>query len=195
MAHLDGEEILRTSHGRRSGDTVSRFLLPEQCAQAVAEIEQMELADMDEVAALPGTRDLLLSLPQDRWAAVTSGSRRLMCARLAAAGLPAPRVLVTSEDVGVGKPDPEGYREAAAALGCDVTRCLVIEDAPAGIGAGRASGAAVLAVATSHDAAQLTEADAVVSALTGCSVTAMNDGLLVTVYDGSAGSDPAGKAH
>lgn len=163
---LDAEEILRVCHGRRTEDTVAAFLPAPQRAAAVAELTAMEMADLDDVFALPGTRELLPGLPADRWAAVTSGPRQLMEARLAAAGLPIPAVLVSAEAVTVGKPDPEGYLKAAAALGRDIRRCLVVEDAPAGIEAGRAAGARVLAVATSHPAAELAAADAVVADLT-----------------------------
>ncbi|MEA5155115.1 HAD family hydrolase [Raineyella sp.] len=177
---FEAEEILRVCHGRRSEDTVADLLPAAQRAAAVTELEQLELSDLGDVVALPATRSLLTGLPTDRWAAVTSGSRRLMLARLAAAGLPAPEVLVSAEDVARGKPDPEGYRLAARALGHDVRDCLVIEDAPAGIRAGRAAGAHVLAVATSHPATQLSEADAVVTDLTSCRVEQTAVGLTVT---------------
>jgi sugar-phosphatase len=124
---------------------------------------------------------LLRQLPDDRWAAVTSGSRALMQARLEAAGLPSPEVLVSAEDVSAGKPDPAGYLQAAAALGRDITRCLVIEDAPPGIAAGRAAGASVLAVATSHRGSELAAADAVIPTLAVCLVQCSADALSVTL--------------
>ncbi|GAB3066070.1 HAD family hydrolase [Intrasporangium mesophilum] len=177
---LDADEILRICHGRRSEDTIALLLPPAEQAAAVSELEQLELADLADITALPATSTLLEALPPDRWAAVTSGPRRLMHARLGAAGLPVPAVLVSAEDVSQGKPDPEGYRRAAATLGVDVCRCLVVEDAPAGIEAGRASGARVLAVATSHPADALDRADAVIPDLTAFTVEAMPDGLAVT---------------
>ena len=167
---IDAQEILRVCHGRRTEDTLALFLPAAQHAAAVAELQQLELADLDEVIALPGTRSLLTRIPADRWAAVTSGSRAVMQTRLAASGLPIPDVLVSAEAVDAGKPDPEGYLKAAAALGRDIGRCLVVEDAPAGIQAGRAAGAQVLAVATSHPASELTSADAVVPDLTALEV-------------------------
>jgi sugar-phosphatase len=138
--------------------------------------------------ALPATKALLAELPRNRWAAVTSDSQELMRARLAAAGLPAPDVLIAADDVSAGKPDPEGYLKAAAALGFDIADCLVVEDAPAGLLAGRNAGARTLAVATSHDAAELA-ADAVVTVscpagLTSCRVDRVADGLVVTVSAG-----------
>lgn len=152
---IDPDEILAVSHGRRSEDTIAMFLPQDQVADATAELEELELADLDGVTALPATRELLTALPIERWAAVTSGSRRLMRTRLEAAGLPVPEVLVTADDVTEGKPHPQGYLRAAARLGFDPARCLVVEDAPAGVRAGLASGAAVLAVATSHSRTDL----------------------------------------
>ncbi|WP_017545803.1 HAD family hydrolase [Nocardiopsis prasina] len=152
---IDPDEILAVSHGRRSEDTIAMFLPQDQVADATAELEELELADLDGVTALPATRELLTALPAERWAAVTSGSRRLMRTRLEAAGLPVPEVLVTADDVTEGKPHPQGYLRAAARLGFDPARCLVVEDAPAGVRAGLASGPAVLAVATSHSRTDL----------------------------------------
>jgi sugar-phosphatase len=177
---LDAEEILRVCHGRRSEDTIADLLPAEQHAAAVAELEELELADLDDVIALPATQELLPALPRHRWAAVTSGSRRLMEARLAAAGLPVPDVLVSAEDVSAGKPDPEGYLKAAAALGYDIARCLVVEDSPAGVRAGSAAGAPTLAVATSHSGSELSAADAVIPDLASCAIEVAPDALLVT---------------
>lgn len=177
---LDLQAILRVCHGRRSEDTVALLLPADERAAAVAELEQLELESLDEVAALPATQGLLPRLPARRWAAVTSGSQRIMRARLTAAGLPVPDVLVAAEDVTAGKPAPEGYLKAAAALGVDVGRCLVVEDAPAGLAAGTAAGARTLAVATSHEAAELAAADAVVPDLSHVTVEAEGDRLVVT---------------
>ena len=177
---IDADEILRVCHGRRTEDTLGMFLPAGQHATAIAELEQWELADMDDVRALPGTQSLLRRLPADRWAAVTSGSRELMRTRLTAAGLPIPEVLVSAEAVEAGKPEPEGYLKAAAALGRDIRRCLVVEDAPAGVHAGRAAGARVLAVTTSHPASDLTSADAVIPDLTACDLELAPDGVIVS---------------
>ncbi|HEY0494164.1 MAG TPA: HAD-IA family hydrolase [Kutzneria sp.] len=180
---LDADKILQVCHGRRSEDTIADLLPPSERDDAVAELARLELTDLGDVVALPATRTLLPELPKDRWAAVTSGSQELMRARLAAAGLPAPAVLIAADDVSAGKPDPEGYLKAAAALGYDIEDCLVVEDAPAGLLAGHNAGARTLAVATSHDAAELT-ADAVVADLTSCRVDRVADGLVVTVSAG-----------
>jgi sugar-phosphatase len=162
---LSAEDILAVCHGRRTEDTVADLLPAEERAAAIAEIERIELDTVGEVVALPAAAELLSLLPADRWAAVTSGSGAVMRRRLQTAGLPAPSVLVAAGDVTAGKPDPQGYRLAADGLGVDVRRCLVVEDAPAGLEAGRAAGASVLAVATSHPAEELAPADAVVTDL------------------------------
>lgn len=178
---LDAEAILRVSHGRRTVDTVALFLPVAERAAAVRELETIELGDLDGVVALPGAAALLAALPGERWAAVTSGPQGLMRTRLATAGLPVPKVLIAAEDVTAGKPDPEGYRLAATRLGVDIRRCLVVEDAPAGVAAGLAGPAPTVGVGTSHDPAQLSAADAVVPDLTALTVSVSPDGLVVTV--------------
>ena len=178
---LPAEEILAVCHGRRTEDTMADLLPADEVPDAVAELGRLELGDLDEVVALPAAREMLGLLPSDRWAAVTSGSGPLMRARLEAAGLPVPDVLVAAEDVSAGKPDPQGYQRAAEALGVQVTRCLVVEDAPAGLAAGRAAGASTIAVATSHPMAELSSADAVVEDLRSIRVEAGPAGVTVTV--------------
>ncbi len=113
---------------------------------AAAARRQLELQydDVADVIAARGAAELLgeldrLGLP---WAVVTSADPPLARVRLAAAGI-RPALLVTSDDVRAGKPDPEGYLLAAGQLGADPGRCLVVEDAEAGVRAGRAAGAMV----------------------------------------------------
>ncbi|QUR69931.1 HAD-IA family hydrolase [Mycobacterium spongiae] len=172
---VDAEEVLRICHGRRSADVAAQFIAPQQQAAAVARELALELGDLDGVVALPGTRRFLDGLPRGQWAAVTSGGRSLMTARLAAAQLPAPELMISAEDVVTGKPSPEGYLKAAAALGVEAQQCLVIEDAPAGISAGRAAGARVLAVTTTHQATEVADADVVVTDLSSVNVTPIDD--------------------
>jgi sugar-phosphatase len=77
-----------------------------------------------------------------------------------------PRVCITEERVTRGKPDPEGYLRAASALGVvDPAMCVVLEDAPAGVAAGRAAGMHVIGVLTSHPASALAGAHALVGDL------------------------------
>ena len=148
---LDPEQVLAQSHGRRSVDLI-RLVAPHLDAEAeAAAIEREEIEATDGLQALPGARELIASVPPERFAIVTSGSRALAEARLRATGLPVPRVLVTAENVEDGKPDPAGYLSAAAQLGVDPAHSLVLEDAPAGVAAGRAAGMTVVAVLTTTD--------------------------------------------
>ena len=117
-------------------------------ADALAMIDRFEVEDAATVTACPGAAALLAHLPGTAWAVVTSGVRALAEARLAAAGLLRPAVLVTADDVAEGKPAPEGYRNAAALLGVPVADCVVLEDSTAGVAAGRAAGARVVGVSS-----------------------------------------------
>lgn len=150
---VDPAALLRYAHGRQTGDTVARFLPSGHDVDAVtAAFEEVELVTTDGVKEIPGARRLLDELAGARVAVVTSAPRALAEVRLTAAGVGIPEVLVSSEDVTKGKPDPEGYLTAASRLGVAATDCLVIEDAEAGIRAGLASGARVLVVG-SHSSA------------------------------------------
>jgi sugar-phosphatase len=177
--HVDPDEVVRVCHGRRTEDIVPLFVSPQYRAAAIARELALELADLDGVVALPGSRQVLDALPQGWWAAVTSGERSLMNARLEAAGLPVPQSLIGAEDVLAGKPSPEGYLKGAAALGFPAGDCLVVEDSPAGISAGHAAGARVLAITTSHDPAELMGADVIVRDLSCLSVKLTDDGVTV----------------
>ena len=157
---FDAEEVVRQAHGRPTIATV-RELLPGADHQAEsAELERAEIEDIDGVIPLPGALELLQGLPTTRWTIVTSCTRRLAEVRVRAAGLPLPAKLVTSDDVTRGKPDPEPYIKGAQILGLDTKNCLVVEDAPAGIRAGKASRARVLALRTTATDAELTNAGA-----------------------------------
>lgn len=144
---LDPKVFVPTIHGVRSADTIRRQNLPDIDLEAeVAWVERGEIEDVEGVAPIAGAVDFVRRLPPDRWAVVTSASPALARARLAAAGLEPPRVLVTADDVARGKPDPAGYIQAARALGFDAADCLVFEDAEAGVKAGEAAGADVVVI-------------------------------------------------
>jgi sugar-phosphatase len=117
------------------------------------------------IVAFEGGKALIERLPQNGWAVVTSARRDLALRHLALGRLPVPDVLITAEDTPRGKPDPAGYLLAAERLGIPPSRCLAIEDSPAGVRAARSAGMHVVAVTTSHSATELDEADAVVISL------------------------------
>lgn len=138
--NLDPEEVIPTVYGRRSVDTVAQLIAPSKRPFAVALIDALEIEDAATTTAITGAAELLAAIPPSRWATVTSASRDLARARLSAAGLTAPEVLVTAGDVRHGKPHPEGYLAAAQRLGVPPDQCVVVEDAPAGIRAARTAG-------------------------------------------------------
>jgi sugar-phosphatase len=157
---FEPDGVVRKAHGRPSITTI-RELLPDGDHEAEdREMERREIADVEGVIPLPGAMELLQALPLERWAIVTSCTRPLAAVRIGAAGLPQPKHLVTASDVLRGKPDPEPYIKGAQVLGVTTAKCVVFEDAPAGIRAGKAAGARVLALRTTANDAELREAGA-----------------------------------
>jgi mannitol-1-/sugar-/sorbitol-6-phosphatase len=157
---FDAEEVIRRAHGRPSLATL-RELLPDADHEAEnREMERWEMEDISDVVALPGVVSLLLRLPPERWAIVTSCTRPLAEVRIRAGGFAWPRHLITSSDTQHGKPDPEPYIKGAASLGLASSDCIVVEDAPSGIRAGKASGARVLALRTTDADSELIAAGA-----------------------------------
>jgi len=157
---FDPEEAVHRAHGRPSLATL-RELLPDADHEAEnREMERREIEDTEGVAPLPGALALLTSLPPERWTIVTSCTRPLAELRLRVAGLPVPRKMITSSDVQNGKPHPEPFLKAASLLGYSASDCVVVEDAPAGIRAGKAAGARVIAFTTTVDRLALESAHA-----------------------------------
>lgn len=121
-------------HGRPAVEIAADLLPAALVPEALSRIEQLEVDDVPGgVEALPGTLALLAGLPAERWAVVTSATRRLAEARLDEVGI-RPKTMVCADDVTRGKPDPEPYLLAARELGVDPARCVVFEDAPPGSG-------------------------------------------------------------
>ncbi|GAA2553786.1 MULTISPECIES: HAD family hydrolase [Streptomyces] len=179
---ITAEEFGRIElHGRTAAEIAADLLPAHVVPQAVARIEDLEVEDVPGggVQLLPGTEDFLGALPAERWAVVTSATRRLAEARLGAVGI-LPKTLVAADDVTRGKPDPEPYLLAARTLGVDPEHCVVFEDAPAGLRAGRAAGMTTVALATTHRAHELT-ADLVVEDLSALSVLVTDVGMEISV--------------
>lgn len=176
--NVSPEEAVRVAHGRRTLETI-RLLAPHLDAEAeTVRLERREANDTDGVGRVHGALELLSTLPAQRWAVVTSGTRYLATRRLATNGLPAPAVFVTADEVTLGKPHPEPYLKGAELLGLSPQDCLVFEDAPAGIEAARAAGMSAIGVATTYPAAELTLAHAVVRDLSQVRTRLDGDGRL-----------------
>jgi len=160
---IAGWETYTIPHGVRAVD-VMKSLRPDFTAQDIATglryIEDLEIADTADLKVLPGVRELLASLPPDRWTIVTSATRRLVVGRLKAANLPLPPRVIVGDEVVNGKPHPEPYIKGAELLGFPPSECVVLEDAPSGVGAGVAAGARVLGVLGTHEASELYAAGA-----------------------------------
>lgn len=145
---LPAADILAVAHGRRTLETMQLVAPHLATPEEAARLDQLEAEDEGHETAIPGAAALLAALPPDRWAVVTSAGHQLALRRLAAVGLPLPRVLVGADDVAHGKPAPDGYLRAATALGVTPARTVVLEDTPPGAQAGRAAGATVIGLRT-----------------------------------------------
>jgi sugar-phosphatase len=178
--NVPNAEKFQVPHGTRAVDIV-RMLKPEfdeaQVAEGLHVIEEMEVADTADLKVLPGVKELLARLPLERWVIVSSATRRLLIGRLEAAGLPVPARFVSGDMVVRGKPDPEPYRRGAELLGFAPAECVVVEDAPSGVGAGVAAGCRVLGVLGTHPAEKLRAATWIARSLEEVEVTVKADGL------------------
>lgn len=149
----DGEDLVGALQGI-PGSQVLRIIEPELPDERVHELNQIliegEIDDTADVVATKGAAELIAAIPGPRWGIVTSAPLRLATARLAAAGLPMPRTLVTADDVAIGKPDPAPFRLGAERIGHPAARCLAIEDAPAGIASATRAGCHTVGVLTTY---------------------------------------------
>ena len=180
---VDGDAIMAIAHGVRTIEVI-RQVAPHLDAEAeAAAIENHEAHDQRGVVVMPGAAELLESVPNGRWAVVTSGSRLLATNRLRHCGLPVPEVMVTSDDVVHGKPDPEPYLKGADRLGFRPEECLVIEDAPAGIQSARAGGMKVIGITSTYRSQKLICADCVVDRLNRIQISVERAGNLLVEFD------------
>ena len=175
-AEFDVQLPAESWHGIPAKQLVMHLLPAPRIPDGLRRIDEIEVADVEGILALPGSGEALGALPGGRAAIVTSCVWDLAIARIGATGLNAPAVIVTADQVSIGKPDPAPFLLAASRLGVDPADCLVLEDAPAGLTAGRAAGASLLAVSTTHPPAEL-EADAVVGGLSAVRFIASEDGV------------------
>ncbi|MFZ4874609.1 HAD-IA family hydrolase [Janthinobacterium sp. Mn2066] len=175
---LDVASFLPTIHGARALDTIARLDLPGVDPHHESRgITAAEIIDVDGIVEIAGARHFLQTLPAAQWAIVTSAPRALALARLEAAGMPLPEVMVTAEDVKAGKPRPECYLLAAQKLGVSATDCLVFEDAAVGIEAGEAAGAQVMVITATHHHAMATR-HASIASYVAMTATLDDDGFI-----------------
>jgi mannitol-1-/sugar-/sorbitol-6-phosphatase len=174
-------------HGVPSAAVV-RAVIPEDLHEAaMRRISELEIADLHDIVVLPGAVEALSSIARAKNAIATSCTLPLAKARIAAAQLVPPSVLVTADDVTHGKPHPEPFLKAARRLGVDPGRCLVVEDAPKGIEAAQAAGCFTLAVVTTTPR-ELLDADAVVADLSEIRFETNHEGVRVRLVEEAAGA-------
>jgi sugar-phosphatase len=175
---VDVDYALAIVHGRRAIDTV-RTLRPDiDPEEGLRYVEDMEVVDNADLKVLPGVAPLLAALPAGTWTIVTSATNRLTTSRMTHAGLKMPERMITGNDVIIGKPHPEPYQKGAALLGFSPADCIVVEDSPSGIGAGKAAGSRVLGLLTSHPANELGDADWLIPSLADLQFDVLSDGRL-----------------
>jgi sugar-phosphatase len=178
---VNDPDLVRRAHGRRSIETVKEVAPFLDSDEEVRWLAAAELRDFDGVVALPGAAAALAAVSDARKAIVTSGGRELARQRMLHVGHPIPQVLIAAEDVIEGKPSPDGFLAAALKLGVEPSRCIVIEDTPAGIRAGRSAGCRVVALATTFPESALHEADVIVPSLAHVRISTDGTVLEITV--------------
>ncbi len=159
---VDAETVLKLTHGRRKPEILEMAVphLPRE--QAIARLIALETEQVDAVIPVPGASEITKLLPAGKWAIATSGERGGALLRLQRVGITPPSVLISAEDVMKGKPQPEVYLRAAAGLGVMPQKCVVFEDAPAGIEAALAAGMTPVGLETTYPASALDRAVATV---------------------------------
>lgn len=144
---LPASKVLGYAHGRPTAATVAEFIADTNARSGELEaLAHIEMTRNDGIAEIPGAARLVNGLPRDRIAIVTSASRPIAELRLRTTGIRVPPVLITADDVTLGKPSPEGYLAAMSALRVGPDDAVIFEDAEAGLLAARASGARTVVV-------------------------------------------------
>ncbi len=170
--------------GRPSNAIAEALVAPDRQHEAAQRIEDLEVADTTGVRPMPGAAVALAALPTHAVAIATSCTRPLLEARMRAAQLPLPPIVVVREDVVHGKPAPDTFLRAAELLGVEPSRALVVEDAPAGVAAARAGGFPVLGI-TAGSAPKALNADIHVPDLSHVSWQILDHGIEVRIHDES----------
>jgi len=188
---IDRFDFPKIFGGRRSDMVLAMLpgLSPEEVAIQVERVRLAERNQTANVVPLPGATELLRTLSPNVWAIVTSNDREVALARLRAAGLPTPRVLLSADEVEHGKPDPEGLLRAAAMLGVDTSSALAIDDSPTGIDAACRAKMPSIGVRFAHSEAALQNATFVVPNVGCLSLKVGSAGLRVIAHQCEQATD------
>ncbi|MFQ6483662.1 HAD-IA family hydrolase [Brachybacterium epidermidis] len=166
LAELGSTETFgHAMHGRPARQVLREFfpdMTEAEIAAAHSRIEQLEIADVDSILTLPGTRRILEQLDaasqqlgRPTWTIVTSCTMPLFEARWATTSLPVPATLVTADQVERGKPDPQPYLLGAERLGVAPSDAVVVEDSVGGLRSGLDAGCRTMAITSTTPAADL----------------------------------------
>lgn len=169
---LTEERFFSSLFGRRNWD-ILRDVLPgifEEEVHALAEQKEEKFRELvaGNIEALPGATDLLHRAHEAsvKQSIVSSTPRANIELIIGTLGLrDCLDEIVGEEDSERGKPDPQPFTTAADLLGVAYERCVVIEDAPEGVAAGKSAGMLVIGVTTTRPAERLAQADLVVGSL------------------------------
>ncbi|PJC86732.1 phosphatase [Vibrio sp. HA2012] len=181
---LNFDEVSKVLHGRPAIETVRMFLpdASEEIIQAEFQwLSDLESSDVEGVVALPGSIEFInlaveLNIP---WAIVTSGTIPVATARIKASGIPDPEILITPELVKRGKPYPDPFLLGAEKLGLDARDCIVFEDAPAGLNAGKAARSMTVAIMSRYTESELPVADDYVNSLADLDMQKTESGFIL----------------
>jgi beta-phosphoglucomutase family hydrolase len=152
-------ELFAESFGRRNDATLRAYFgeeFPLSEVERIGAIKEARYRDMvrrQGIEFLPGVEHWLARLKADGWRQALASSASLLNVETILEGLKIARLFdatVSAEDVQTGKPNPEVFVLAAARVSAPPARCVVIEDAPAGIEAARLAGMRTIGVLSSH---------------------------------------------
>jgi len=181
--NLNTQYLLEVMHGRLAEETI-RLVAPHLSSKdEYLALETEEILDMEGVRPYSSALELINQLSPNQWAVVTSGTLRVATARLRHVGLPIPDVFITANDVQAGKPEPDGYLLAAKRLNLDPSDCVVVEDAPAGIQAGKSAGMRVIGVTSTLPQATLSQADIVIPHLDELNLNVTDNQITIQVQE------------
>lgn len=167
---LDPVDVLELIHGRRAVESIHQLAPHLHALSEAAQLAEAEAQDTEGLTIIDGALEMLAGVPASAWGIATSGNLQIATRRIRHVELPMPAVLVTADDVEYGKPSPEPYLLAAARLNVAPEHCVVIEDTPAGVAAGRAAGMKTIAVTSTHPRYLLGEADVIAETLDDVSI-------------------------
>jgi sugar-phosphatase len=155
---LEVKPVLDSINEQTTLDIIHKFVPTLPAELEARYLNDMQTLDTRDVVAMPGALKLLDQLAPEQWAVVTSDPPLLAKARLRAAKLPQPRLLISGQDVKQGKPHPEGYLKGAALMHADPEECLIIEDTLSGLEAAIAAHIPAVAIGTTHEQADFKNA-------------------------------------